>query len=153
MIQAVSFDKLYWNTSQAREYLNKNVYNPIKRVHTTDKYHRNRLIEPDYNKYHYIMKRGNNHIDYIIQIKKQVYIIMKNKITERTCKDCDTVISYIPRKVRCANFHQKYIDNAMITSKKDDDFTKGKRYELMKQAINKLENRDVSSIIDSIIDK
>ena len=38
----------------------------------------------------------------------------------------------------------------MFSTKKDDDFTKGKQYELMKQAINKLENRDVSAIIDSI---
>jgi len=28
------------------------------------------LIEPNYNKYHYIIKRGNNHIDYIIQLPK-----------------------------------------------------------------------------------
>ena len=70
MIQAVLFAKLYWTTSQAREYLNKNGYHPIKRVHTTDKYHRYRLIEPNYNLYHYIIRRGNNHIDYIIQMKK-----------------------------------------------------------------------------------
>ena len=75
---------------------------------------------------------------------------MKNKITERKCKDCDVVFPYIPRKIRCGNCHQKYIDNAMITCKKNDDFTKGKQYELMKQAISKLENRDVSSISDFI---
>ena len=58
---------------------------------------------------------------------------MKNKITERKCKDCDTVrienvrivmgyiIDYIPRKVRCLDCHQKYIDNAMISTKKKDD--------------------------------
>ena len=44
MIQATLFDKLYWSTSQARDYLNKYGYHPIKRVHTTDKYHRYRLI-------------------------------------------------------------------------------------------------------------
>ena len=71
------------------------------------------------------------------------------KITERKCKDCDTIISYIPRHIRCLDCHQKYLDNAMF-SKKKDDFTKGKQYELMKQAINKLENSDVSTIIDSI---
>ena len=48
-IQAVLFDKNYWNTNQAREYLKKNGKQPIKRVHTTDKYHRYRLIEPNYN--------------------------------------------------------------------------------------------------------
>ena len=29
------------------------------------------------------------------------------KKTERKCKDCDVVISYIPRKIRCPNCHQK----------------------------------------------
>ncbi len=47
--------------------------------------------------------------------------MMKNKITERKCKDCDTIIDYIPRKVRCLDCHQKYIDNAMISTKKKDD--------------------------------
>ena len=75
---------------------------------------------------------------------------MKNKITERKCKDCDTIISYVPRKIRCLDCHQKNIDNAMISTKKNDDFTKGKQYENMKQAINKLENRDVSAVLDKI---
>ena len=70
MIQAVLFDKSYWTTNQARNYLNKNGYIPIKRVHTTDKYHRWRLLEPNYKKYDYLFKKGHNHIDYIIQIKK-----------------------------------------------------------------------------------
>ena len=54
---------------------------------------------------------------------------MKNKNTERKCKDCDTIIAYIPRKVRCSSCHQKYLDNAMIATKNEDDFTKGKQYE------------------------
>ena len=78
MIQAVLFDKSYWNTNQARNYLNKNGYIPIKRVHTTDKYHRYRLIEPNYNHYHYLFRRGQNHIDYIIEIP------MPNKENQKT---------------------------------------------------------------------
>ena len=80
---------------------------------------------------------------------------MKNKITERKCKDCDIIISYIPRKIRCLTCHQKYLDNAIISTKmkKNDDFTKGEQYEYMKQAINKIENRDVGAIIDSIFKK
>ena len=66
-IQAALFNKDYWNTNQARAYSKENGKKPIKRVHTTDNYHRYRLIEPDYNKYHYLFKRGKNHIDYIIQ--------------------------------------------------------------------------------------
>ena len=70
MIQAILFDKLYWSTNQALNYLNKNGYIQIKRVHTTDKYHRYRLIEPNYDLYNNFIRRGNNHIDYIVQIKK-----------------------------------------------------------------------------------
>ena len=67
-VQAVLFDKRYWTTNDARTYLKKSNKQPIKRVHTTDTYYRYRLIEPDYNNYHYMFKKGNNHIDYIIQI-------------------------------------------------------------------------------------
>lgn len=67
-IQAILFNKDYWNTNEARTYLKKSNKKPIKRVHTTDTYHRYRLIEPDYDNYRYIFKKGNNNIDYIIQI-------------------------------------------------------------------------------------
>ena len=67
-IQAVLFNKDYWNTTQARSYLKKTGKQPIKKVHTTDNYHRYRLIEPNYKKYKYLFKRGKNHIDYIIEI-------------------------------------------------------------------------------------
>ena len=69
-IQAVLFDKNYWNTNDARAQLKASGHKPIKKVHITDKYYRYRLIEPNYNKYHYIIKWGNNHIDYIIQLPK-----------------------------------------------------------------------------------
>lgn len=69
-IQAVLFDKNYWNTKNARTYLRASNKKPIKRVHTTDNYFRYRLIEPNYNKYYYLFKKGNNHIDYIIQLEK-----------------------------------------------------------------------------------
>ena len=70
MLQAVLFYKDYWNTTKARQHLNQEGLKPIKRVHTTDKYHRYRITEPNYNIYNYIIKRGKNHIDYIIGIKK-----------------------------------------------------------------------------------
>ena len=41
---------------------------------------------------------------------------MKNKIT------------YIPRRIRCLDCYNIYIDNAMISTKKVDDFTKTKKY-------------------------
>lgn len=70
MIQAILFDRNYWTTKDAREYMK--IYNkiPIKRVHKTDRYYRYRLIEPNYDKYHYIFKKGHNNIDYIIQLDK-----------------------------------------------------------------------------------
>jgi hypothetical protein len=67
-IQAILFNKDYWTTTQARAYLKANGKKPIKTVHTTDNYHRYRLIEPNYHKYHYLFRKGQNHIDYIIEI-------------------------------------------------------------------------------------
>jgi hypothetical protein len=75
---------------------------------------------------------------------------MTKNITQRKCKDCDIIIDYIPRKVRCLNCHQKHIDNAMISTKRDDAITEGKQYEWMKHAINKIEGRNVDAITDSI---
>jgi len=46
--------------------------------------------------------------------------------------------------------HQKNIDNAIISTKKDDDFTKEKHYEYMKQAINNIQKRNVEALIDKI---
>ena len=45
---------------------------------------------------------------------------MKPKITDRKCKDCDIIISYIPRKIRCLDRHEKFIDNATISSKNEN---------------------------------
>ena len=42
-IQAVLFDWIYWNTNQARECLKPKKIQPIKGVHTADKYHCYRL--------------------------------------------------------------------------------------------------------------
>ena len=38
---------------------------------------------------------------------------MINKVTSRKCRDCNTVLSYIPRIVRCFDCHKKYSHNAM----------------------------------------
>ena len=42
---------------------------------------------------------------------------MKSKNTDRKCKYCDIIISYIPRKIRCLDCHKKFLDNAMISHK------------------------------------
>ena len=46
MIQAVLFDANYWHNKNSREWLRKNYYIPIKRVHKTEKYYRYRVAEP-----------------------------------------------------------------------------------------------------------
>lgn len=46
-LQAILFDKKYYTTKKAREYLKKHSLNPIKRVHKTENYFRYRLVDPD----------------------------------------------------------------------------------------------------------
>ena len=70
---------------------------------------------------------------------------MINKITERKCKYCDTIISYIPRKVRCLDCHEKFLDNAMITSKNTKKSELSKQDELLKSL-----DRNMNALIDSI---
>jgi len=69
-IQAILFDRDYWDSKRAREYLKRTGHQPTKRVHITDKYFRYRLLQPDYDNNNYFIKRGSNHIDYIIEVKK-----------------------------------------------------------------------------------
>jgi len=45
-IQAILFDKKKFDTKAARSWLKKNSMKPIKRVHSTGKYHRYRIREP-----------------------------------------------------------------------------------------------------------
>jgi hypothetical protein len=42
--------------------------------------------------------------------KKKIYVYyrMKAKPTERKCKDCEVIIPYIPRKIRCIECYKKY---------------------------------------------
>jgi hypothetical protein len=68
-VQALLFKKDKWDIKGCKTYLSINKIRYIS-YRTTANYYRFRLIEPNYNKYHYIIKRGNNHIDYIIQLKK-----------------------------------------------------------------------------------
>ena len=46
---------------------------------------------------------------------------MINKVSYRKCRDCDIMLSYIPRMVRCFDCHKKYLDNAMISNKNDSN--------------------------------
>lgn len=46
-IQAVLFKKKYYTSEQARKYLKKKKYKPIKRVHKTENFLRYRLKNPE----------------------------------------------------------------------------------------------------------
>lgn len=69
-IQAVLFDKSIYTTTQARAWLKKEGIQPLKRVDNTEKYHRYRIIEPNYKKYNYRIKRSRKGIDFIIAFDK-----------------------------------------------------------------------------------
>lgn len=45
-IQAVLFQKSKWKTQKCRNWLQKNNFKPIKRVHITNKYYRYRIRRP-----------------------------------------------------------------------------------------------------------
>ena len=51
IFQAIMFDKKIYTTEQARKFLTKHKFNPIKRVRITKNYYRYRLKEPDETKY------------------------------------------------------------------------------------------------------
>lgn len=46
-IQAVLFDTEYWTPSSARKWLKSHDIKPMKKVHTTENYHRYRIHDPD----------------------------------------------------------------------------------------------------------
>lgn len=69
-IQAVIFDKSYWTTQKAITWLHHHQFRPIKRVHTTENYHRYRIVQPDYNRYNYITKTITPTIKFIIAVDK-----------------------------------------------------------------------------------
>ena len=46
---------------------------------------------------------------------------MKAKSTERKCKDCEVIIPYIPRKIRCINCHKQFIDEGFLNSSRSNN--------------------------------
>ena len=55
-VQAVLFGINDWNTIECRKLLNNHDYIPLKRVHKTNTFFRYRIIQPNYNKYVYLIK-------------------------------------------------------------------------------------------------
>ena len=56
---------------------------------------------------------------YKLYILSSLLYTMINKVSYRKCRDCDIMLSYIPRMVRCFDCHKKYLDNDMISNKND----------------------------------
>ena len=52
-IQSILFDRTYWKTKDARNWLIKNKFNPIKRVDKTLNFYRYRLRTPNKQRYYY----------------------------------------------------------------------------------------------------
>ena len=64
-IQAVLFNKKYWDIKNCKKWLETHNLSPIKKVHTTENYHRFRLAQPSSFK-HFIIKKYSNHIEFVI---------------------------------------------------------------------------------------
>ena len=68
-IQSVIFDKNDWSPFSSSRWLKKHNLIPIKKKHTTDKFHRYRIVEPQTG-IKYITKDIGDGIKIIIKIKK-----------------------------------------------------------------------------------
>jgi len=67
-VQAVLFNKRYYTTEKALAWIHKKGYKPLKKVHTTDQYHRVRLKQPKKDA-KYRTKEITKSIKFIIEIK------------------------------------------------------------------------------------
>lgn len=57
-VQSVIFDKDFWTIKKSKDWLKKNKYK-IKKIHTTDEYHRFRQLPPTFNRYRTISLPNN----------------------------------------------------------------------------------------------
>ena len=71
---------------------------------------------------------------------------MKTKITNRKCKDCYIIISYIPRRIRCLDCHHKNFNNAIISQKKNTTHTPKQVNEEVNEQVRKL---PIVNIVDN----
>ena len=68
-VQAVIFEKKHWNTTDARNWLKKKKYTPIKRVHITKNYYRYRILNPKKFNSFFIKKSSTKGVKYVIGTK------------------------------------------------------------------------------------
>ena len=69
-IQAILFDRDYYNIKMANEFMKRNKLVKIKPYHLTEKYIRAGLLTPNYKKYYYRIGTIAPHIDVIYEFKK-----------------------------------------------------------------------------------
>ena len=69
-IQAILFNRDYFNNKMANEFMKHNKLVKIKPYHLTNKYIRARLLTPNYKTYYYRIGTIAPHIDVIYQFKK-----------------------------------------------------------------------------------
>ena len=43
------------------------------------------------------------------------------KQTNRKCKDCELIIPFIPKRIRCINCHKGFIDKGFLNSSRSND--------------------------------
>jgi hypothetical protein len=80
-VQAVLFDKRYYTPERAVAWVRKHDYKPLKKVHTTDQYHRVRLKQPR-DDVKYRTKAVSKSIKFIIEVKPR----NQNKKKCNVCK-------------------------------------------------------------------
>ena len=69
-LQAILFDRNYFNVKMVNEFMERNKLTKIKPYHLTKKYIRARLLTPNYKKYYYRIGTIAPHIDVIYEFKK-----------------------------------------------------------------------------------
>lgn len=70
-IQPLLLDKDYYTGRQVIQFLHRNNITPTKPIHTTNKYYRCRLIEPQYgNRYYYRKGTLTEGLDCVYQMKQ-----------------------------------------------------------------------------------
>ena len=74
-IQAILFDRDYFNVKQVNEFMKRNKLTKIKPYHLT-KNIRARLLTPNYKKYYYRIGTIDPHIDVIYEFKKSNQILI-----------------------------------------------------------------------------
>lgn len=66
-VQSILFDKNYWNIRKIADFLYQYNFNPIKKIHVTEKYFRVRIKKPLKNK-SYRTKKIKDGLKFIIEI-------------------------------------------------------------------------------------